>query len=120
MLRVRAPLLTAKANGSELIEVNRNSHGLASKLNKSLDWDEDSRLGSFFPDRVVESCFCSPVVILESIIPDKRKSSRAVWCLVLELEEGTGDEYVRVGICKLEEERLRLFESRTVKEFSLV
>ena len=110
VLRVRAPLLAAKASGSEVIEVNRNS----------LDYDEDPRLGPCFPDRQVELCFCAPVVVLESIIPDKRTSSKAVWCLVLELEEDTGDRYVRVGICKLEEEKLRLFDSRSVKEFSLV
>ena len=120
VLRVRAPLLAAKANGSEVIEVDQHSHELASNLEKSLDGDKDRRLGSFFPDRQVESCFCAPVASLESIIPNERESSRAVWCLVLELEENTGDKYVRVGLCQLEEQKLRLFESRTVEEFSLV
>ncbi|KAL9615378.1 MAG: hypothetical protein Q9167_000206 [Letrouitia subvulpina] len=116
VLQVQAPLIAAKANGTEVLEVNRNSHKLTSKSKKSLDEDKDPRLGSFFPDRPVESCFCALVAVVESIIPNRRESSRAVWCLVLELKADTGDKYVRVGLCRLKEEKPRLFESGTVQE----
>ena len=116
-LQIQAPLIAAKAS---VLEDDSNRHKLMTKSKQSLNNNGETRLGPFFPDRAVDSCFCALVAIIESKIPERRSSTSTVWCIVLEPKTNTSDQYVRVGLCRLEEDKLRLFDSRTIQKISLV